>query len=413
MEIRNIFMKQAMRASDQPVVLQNGETYDAVIKEKKGSEAIVHLKGTDVRVQAEGEWPREGRVMIQIVGEQDGVPVARIVSHPQPEANEQVTRSSASEPLTTELRQVGAWLQKQGQSLTKETVSTLQTFFTEAPGTVEQKLETVRAVINKKLELTGTHLVTVHEALHGKPLGEQLAEIANNLDPSFMLTKREEQGAAKETTQNLTVGLERQGGRTEKAPINEAADLLQQVREQIAREPNLSKAVEYVRQQVVHAPNVDRNVAEQVDRALHEVVQLQRQGRESEARVRLNEALTRLEQAVQPEKVSTTETTARLQQVREQVAREPNLSKAVEYVRQQVVHAPNVDRNVAEQVDRALHEVVQLQRQGRESEARVRLNEALTRLEQAVQPEKVSTTETTARLQQVREQVAREPNLSK
>lgn len=70
------------------------------------------------------------------------------------------------------------------------------------------------------------------------------------------------------------------------------------MREQITREPNLSKAVEYVRQQVVHAPNADRNVAEQVDRALHEVVQLQRQGRESEARMRLNEALVKAEQAV-------------------------------------------------------------------------------------------------------------------
>jgi hypothetical protein len=518
MEIRNIFMKQAMIASDQPVVLQNGETYDAVIKEKKGSEAIVHLKGTDVRVQAEGEWPHEGRVMIQIVGEQDGVPVARIVSRPQPEANEQVTRSSAYEPLTTELRQVGAWLQKHGQSLTKETVSILQTFFTEAPGTVEQKLETVRAVINKKLELTSTHLVAVHEALHGKPLGEQLAEIANNLDPSFTLTKREEQGAAKETTQNLTVGLERQGGRTEKAPINGAADLLRQVREQVTREPNLSKAVEYVRQQVVHAPNVDRNVAEQVDRALREVVQLQRQGRESEARMRLNEALVKVEQAarvseagrqlrdnrlqasqdlveqirevrtqvtkapelskaleqvqkqlvenidvptevrekaaiavkeaqwrkangqevlarrtlvqaledmehaVQPEKAPTTETSARLQQVREQIAREPNLSKAVEYVRQQVIHAPNVDRNVAEQVDRALREVVQLQRQGRESEARMRLNESLVKAEQAVRA-----LETTVRavndvfrpspglmkqIQAIRTEAVRTPNLS-
>ncbi|MED3718801.1 hypothetical protein P4518_15740 [Geobacillus thermodenitrificans] len=518
MEIRSIVMKQAMIASDQPVVLQKGETYDAVIKEKKGSEAVVHLKGTDVRVRAEGKWPHEGRVMIQIVGEQDRVPVARIVSRPQPEANEQVTRSSASEPLTTELRQVGAWLQKHGQSLTKETVSTLQTFFTEALGTVEQKLETVRAVINKKLELTGTHLVAIHEALHGKPLGEQLAEIANNLDPSFMLTKREEQGAAKETTQNLTVGLERQGGRTEKAPINEAADLLQQVREQIARQPNLSKAVEYVRQQVDHAPNVDRNVAEQVDRALHEVVQLQRQERESEAWMRLNEALVKAEQvarvseagrqlrdnrlqasqdlveqiqeirtqvakapelskvleqvqkqlvenvdvptevrekaaiavketqwrkangqevlarrtlvqaledmehAVQPEKAPTTETSARLQQVREQIAREPNLSKAVEYVHQQVVHAPNVDRNVAEQVDRALREVVQLQRQGRESEARMRLNESLVKAEQAVRA-----LETTVRavndvfrpspglmkqIQAIRTEAVRTPNLS-
>jgi len=391
MEIRNIFMKQAMRASDQPVVLQNGETYDAVIKEKKGSEAIVHLKGTDVRVQAEGEWPREERVMIQIVGEQDGVPVARIVSHPQPEANEQVTRSSASEPLTTELRQVGAWLQKQGQSLTKETVSTLQTFFTEAPGTVEQKLETVRAVINKKLELTGTHLVTVHEALHGKPLGEQLAEIANNLDPSFMLTKREEQGAAKETTQNLTVGLERQGGRTEKAPINEAADLLQQVREQIAREPNLSKAVEYVRQQVDHAPNVDRNVAEQVDRALHEVVQLQRQERESEAWMRLNEALVKAEQAVRA-----LETTVRavndvfrpspglmkqIQAIRTEAVRTPNLSNTLSQVQKLLAEHSELPGDIRQKIETVLKETMWLQRSGQHAAARAHLVRQLDQIE--------------------------------
>jgi len=391
MEIRNIFMKQAMRASDQPVVLQNGETYDAVIKEKKGSEAIVHLKGTDVRVQAEGEWPREERVMIQIVGEQDGVPVARIVSHPQPEANEQVTRSSASEPLTTELRQVGAWLQKQGQSLTKETVSTLQTFFTEAPGTVEQKLETVRAVINKKLELTGTHLVTVHEALHGKPLGEQLAEIANNLDPSFMLTKREEQGAAKETTQNLTVGLERQGGRTEKAPINEAADLLQQVREQIARQPNLSKAVEYVRQQVDHAPNVDRNVAEQVDRALHEVVQLQRQERESEAWMRLNEALVKAEQAVRA-----LETTVRavndvfrpspglmkqIQAIRTEAVRTPNLSNTLSQVQKLLAEHSELPGDIRQKIETVLKETMWLQRSGQHAAARAHLVRQLDQIE--------------------------------
>jgi len=391
MEIRNIFMKQAMRASDQPVVLQNGETYDAVIKEKKGSEAIVHLKGTDVRVQAEGEWPREERVMIQIVGEQDGVPVARIVSHPQPEANEQVTRSSASEPLTTELRQVGAWLQKQGQSLTKETVSTLQTFFTEAPGTVEQKLETVRAVINKKLELTGTHLVAIHEALHGKPLGEQLAEIANNLDPSFMLTKREEQGAAKETTQNLTVGLERQGGRTEKAPINEAADLLQQVREQIAREPNLSKAVEYVRQQVDHAPNVDRNVAEQVDRALHEVVQLQRQERESEAWMRLNEALVKAEQAVRA-----LETTVRavndvfrpspglmkqIQAIRTEAVRTPNLSNTLSQVQKLLAEHSELPGDIRQKIETVLKETMWLQRSGQHAAARAHLVRQLDQIE--------------------------------
>ncbi|KZE97109.1 hypothetical protein AVP43_00949 [Geobacillus stearothermophilus] len=538
MEIRNVLTRQSITSPNQTLIVQKGETYDAVIKESQGGAAVVVIKGIEVQVRTEGEWPQEGRVAIKIVGEQDGVPVARIVPRPPQETDKQPVYFSASEPLSSELRQVGDWLQKHGQSLTKEIVSTLRTFFTEAPGTVEQKLETVRAVINKKLELTSTHLAAVHEALHGKPLGEQFAEIANKLDPAFTLAQREEQSAMKETPHHLAVAadqFERQAWRTGKtgelssAPPSLAADQsakagstegtksseisgrkalghrplvptwdhlertvqmetasttetstrLQQVREQVAREPSLSKAVEYVRQQVVDAPNVDRDVAEQVDRALREVVQLQRQGRESEARARLIEALVKAEQAaraseagrqlrdthlqasqdlrdqiqevrtqvakapdlskaleqvqkqlvenidvsaevreiaavavkeaqwlkmngqeilarrtlvraledmervVQPEAAPATETSTRLQQVREQVVREPNLSKAVEYVRQQVVDAPNVDRDVVEQVDRALREVAQLQRQGRESEARARLSEVLVKAEQA------------------------------
>ncbi|WP_232722030.1 MULTISPECIES: hypothetical protein [unclassified Geobacillus] len=442
MEIRNVLTRQSITSPNQTLIVQKGETYDAVIKESQGGAAVVVIKGIEVQVRTEGEWPQEGRVAIKIVGEQDGVPVARIVPRPPQETDKQPVYFSASEPLSSELRQVGDWLQKHGQSLTKEIVSTLRTFFTEAPGTVEQKLDTVRAVINKHLELTDVHLAAVHEALHGKPLGEQFAEIANKLDPAFTLAQREEQSAMKETPHHLAVAadqFERQAWRTGKtgelssAPPSLAADqsakagstegtksseisgrkalghrplvptwdhlertvqmetasttetstLLQQVREQVVREPSLSKAVEYVRQQVVDAPNVDRDVVEQVDRALREVAQLQRQGRESEARARLNEVSTRLEQTVQTEKMPSIETSTRLQQVREQVVREPNLSKAVEYVRQQVVDAPNVDRDVAEQVDRALREVVQLQRQGREGEARARLSEVLVKAEQA------------------------------
>ncbi|MGP3561717.1 hypothetical protein, partial [Geobacillus sp. BK01] len=207
-----------------------------------------------------------------------------------------------------------------------------------------------------------------------------------------------------------------QAVRTEKLSTNsETAARIQQVRDQIAREPNVSKAVEYARRQVVEAPDVDRNVAERVDRTLREVVQLQRQGRESEARARLNQALEETVQAVHTEKSSSSgETISRIHQVRDKIAREPNVSKAVEYARRQVVEAPDVDRNVAEQVDRALREVVQLQRQGRESEARVRLNQALEETVQAVHTEKSSSSgETISRIHQVRDQIAREPNVSK
>ncbi|MGG3161370.1 hypothetical protein ABEO87_06535 [Geobacillus stearothermophilus] len=482
MEIRNVLTRQSITSPNQTLIVQKGETYDAVIKESQGGAAVVVIKGIEVQVRTEGEWPQEGRVAIKIVGEQDGVPVARIVPRPPQETDKQPVYFSASEPLSSELRQVGDWLQKHGQSLTKEIVSTLRTFFTEAPGTVEQKLETVRAVINKKLELTSTHLAAVHEALHGKPLGEQFAEIANKLDPAFTLAQREEQSAMKEAPQNLTVAadrFDRQAGRTGKtgelssAPPSLAADqsakagstegtksseisgrkalghrplvptwdhlertvqmetasttetstLLQQVREQVAREPSLSKAVEYVRQQVVHMPNVERNVAEQVDRALREVAQLQRQGRESEARARLSEALVKAEQAARVSEVgrqlrdthlqASQDLRDQIQEVRTQVAKAPDLSKALEQVQKQLVENIDVSAEVREKAAVAVKEAQWLKMNGQEVLARRNLVQALENMERVVQPEAAPATETSTRLQQVREQVVREPNLSK
>ncbi|MED3750266.1 hypothetical protein [Geobacillus stearothermophilus] len=356
MEIRNVLTRQSITSPNQTLIVQKGETYDAVIKESQGGAAVVVIKGIEVQVRTEGEWPQKGRVAIKIVGEQDGVPVARIVPRPPQETDKQPVYFSASEPLSSELRQVGDWLQKHGQSLTKEIVSTLRTFFTEAPGTVEQKLDTVRAVINKHLELTDVHLAAVHEALHGKPLGEQFAEIANKLDPAFTLAQREEQSAMKETPHHLAVAadqFERQAWRTGKtgelssAPPSLAAD------------------------QSAKAGSTEGTKSSEIS------------GRKALGHRPLVPTWDHLERTVQMETASTTETSTLLQQVREQVAREPNLSKAVEYVRQQVVDAPNVDRDVVEQVDRALREVAQLQQQGRESEARARLSEVLVKAEQA------------------------------
>ncbi len=89
MEIRNVFTRQPITAPNQTLMVQKGETYDAVIKESRDGEAVVVIKGTDVRVRTEGEWPKEGRVAIKIVSEQDGVPVARIVPRPPQETDKQ------------------------------------------------------------------------------------------------------------------------------------------------------------------------------------------------------------------------------------------------------------------------------------------------------------------------------------
>ncbi|KAF0996477.1 hypothetical protein [Geobacillus sp. TFV-3] len=223
MEIRGVFMGRTIAGSEQP--LQQGQTYEAAIKEVKGGEAVVNIKGTDVRVRTEGTWPEEGRATIKIVGEQDGLPVARIVPRPQQEAAGRVSRPAAFEALPPELKQIESWLQQQGQPLTKEVLSTLRMFFAEAPGTVEQKLDTVRAVMNKQLELTSTHLAAVHEALHGQSFGEQLAAIANTLDPTFTWASQEQQSMAEEAAFGRRIGAT--------ADVSGGIEKTQQTREQV------------------------------------------------------------------------------------------------------------------------------------------------------------------------------------
>lgn len=397
MEIRNVLTRQSITSPNQTLIVQKGETYDAVIKESQGGAAVVVIKGTEVQVRTEGEWPQEGRVAVKIVGEQDGVPVARIVPRPPQETDKQPVYFSASEPLSSELRQVGDWLQKHGQSLTKEIVSTLRTFFTEAPGTVEQKLDTVRAVINKHLELTDVHLAAVHEALHGKPLGEQFAEIANKLDPAFTLAQREEQSAMKETPHHLAVAadqFERQAWRTGRAPSNETAHLLERVHEQIARERNLSKGVEDVRREVVRAPSVDRDVAEQVERAMREVVQLQRQGREGEARARLNEALVEAEQVIRASEADarfaidvsqpSSELVRQIRNIRTEAARTPNLSNTLFQVQKLLAECSEWPRDVRQKLETVFNETAWLQQAGHHAAARARLVRQLGQIELSV-----------------------------
>ncbi|ASS98173.1 MULTISPECIES: hypothetical protein [Geobacillus] len=319
MEIRNVLTRQSITSPNQTLVVQKGETYDAVIKESQGGAAVVVIKGIEVQVRTEGEWPQEGRVAIKIVGEQDGVPVARIVPRPPQETDKQAVHFSASEPLSPELRQVGAWLQKHGQSLTKEIVSTLRTFFTEAPGTAEQKLDTVRAVINKHLELTGVHLAAVHEALHGKPLGERLVDMVEELkvneQKKFRVSMEGKLDGSASTSmsrvdfpqefvqpllQRLTALLSETHQKGNGTEMTQAIHLLRdkvlRAIEQLKKEPHLEQALDLIQKEIGEGVQIHPAWSQAFNEALTEARQSMENGRELAARKVLFDMLSDMEQ---------------------------------------------------------------------------------------------------------------------
>jgi hypothetical protein len=203
---------------------------------------------------------------------------------------------------------------------------------------------------------------------------------------------------------------------TKLQPSQNLAELVKDVRSQVMKEADLMKALAHVRTQLVHNDNVPEEVQQEVDQVLKEAQVLKANGQEAMARRQVAQALTELEQSIEQEKPNVRDVADQVKQVREQAAREPNLTKAVEQVRQHIVDAPEMDQEVAEKVNRALREVVQLQQMGREIEARVRLMQALTQAEEALRANESkpqSSVNLIELVKDVRSQVMKEADLTK
>jgi hypothetical protein len=178
MLIRNDWIINEPTTNPLPFSLNEGETFFATIKEKlSNNEAIITVKGQDVHVRFQGEIPNEDKFAVQIIGIKDHVLQVQAV----PKTAE--TNKEATELLpVSELEKAEQILLAQGIRLSKEEKEILRRFFEKAKGTLNEKLETIQALANKKLEVTELHLQSIHEALHGKPFGEVLTQLVDHLD---------------------------------------------------------------------------------------------------------------------------------------------------------------------------------------------------------------------------------------
>ena len=460
MQINNQAISGQVKTHDKPLELKQGEIYRATVKERTSrDEAILQIRGREIQVKFDKNVPIQDRVTVQVTGRSESQVQVRPIAEaprntaatPQTEATNtnQALRSLGISNPSPELRQAAQMILDKGVPLTRESVQDLRAFVEKEKGNVDQRLNTVQAVANKRLEVTTNHLRSVHEALHGRPLNEVLTNIAKDLDQNFRVTR----------AQNTRV-------ETESRPLPErpVSDQVRQVRETVQREPNVQRSIEQVRNEVVNNSRVDREVARQVERAVDEARTLQQSGRERmiQALQTAEREIARSEARPQPETRPSTEprvvesrpqveqrtsearvvqdrpVSDQVRQVRETVQREPNIQRSIEQVRTEVVNNPRIDREIARQVERAVDEARTLQQSGREVAARERMVQALqtaeretTRTEQRIQPEprvvenrpqtETRPTETrptqerpvSEQVRQVRENVQREPNVQR
>jgi hypothetical protein len=194
MQIRNELIMNEPMANPFPFSLKEGETFFATMKGKLSkNEAIVTIKGQDVHVRFQGEIPNEDKFAVQIIGIKDHVLQVRAV----PKTAEMNEAATGLLPVSG-LEKAEQILLSQGIRLSKEEKAILRRFFEKAKGTLNEKLETIQALANKKLEVTELHLQSIHEVLHGEPFGEVLTKLADHLDLLPHLSYLEEDNSSGE-----------------------------------------------------------------------------------------------------------------------------------------------------------------------------------------------------------------------
>jgi hypothetical protein len=186
MQIHSNWTTNQPMINELPFSLNEGDTIFAVVKERlNNNEAILTIKGQDVHVRFQGDMPTGDKLAVQITGIKDHIL--------EVQAAPQIVKPQAAESLFGgELERAEQLLLAQGVRLTKQDKAILKRFFEKAKGTWSEKLETLQALISKKLQITETHLQAIHEALHGESFGDVLTQLTEQLNFFFDVEVLEE-----------------------------------------------------------------------------------------------------------------------------------------------------------------------------------------------------------------------------
>lgn len=358
MKITNQIAANPMQSSEPLQELKKGEIYIAEVKEKVSKdEAVVVVRGKEFHVRFEGSVPAQGEQASIQVAQSDGkVPQVKWIPGTPRKQPAEPDVSSAHKRVggayTQGNMEVSRLLADRGITLSTEQLLETQRYVKEAAGSVKMKLETIEALVNKRVEITFANLTAVHEALYGEPLPELIAKAA--------------------------------GGRGEsvRTPDNRAHEaLFRQLKELISREPDLRVALTRIEQAAAKA---DPETAAKLHRIVAEARQVRDETGNLPQRQQIIEALTRVEAGTRRSdffpkstKPAATESSPDLIQALAAIREEKNFEKIVTKVRELL---PSLNREMRASLQQELNHALLLLQQGRESAGRLQLTQAVAQI---------------------------------
>ncbi|MBP2242003.1 hypothetical protein J2Z40_002576 [Cytobacillus eiseniae] len=244
MQINNLFLGTQLQLNEGPSLVRAGDVFQAVIKDRSDQNKVtLTIKGQEVPVKFEGEIPANDRVTLEVVRiDEKGQLVVKPVEQEATPSNSQqdgkVMKAGSELALSNEVREAVQYMSSKGYRLSKEDVAALQKFMKNEKGSLEEKMATIQALVQRKLELTSTHLASIHSALHGESATSLLLNYLDGLSISMEQEVELQMPTDKKVNQQVTAN-EKESKSTDKIEstqqirVNEAGQGIDMAAEEI------------------------------------------------------------------------------------------------------------------------------------------------------------------------------------
>lgn len=204
MEITNQIPANARSTQDIKADLRSGQVVSANVKERiSDKEAILTIRGQEVRASFEGKMPEGDRVLVEIRGTEGQTITVKAV-------DDQALRTMATSnkgiadrdiqqiaqkfglKVTPELKEALRMIIDAGIPLSKDVISEVKGFLdrqwdqnydntnrAQQLNLISNKLDTLQTVVSKNIGLSQIHLQAVHEVLHDSNMADSLKTLQN------------------------------------------------------------------------------------------------------------------------------------------------------------------------------------------------------------------------------------------
>ncbi|WP_421381462.1 hypothetical protein ACOJQI_20170 [Bacillus salacetis] len=173
--------------------LKEGDISSAIVKEKlPNNEAVVNIKGQEIRMKLQGEFAANEKIKIQIKDPQTQPPSGKIIERsPLPVAENRTQIQSQSIKFTNEINishEMKAAIDRllsKGIKISRESLTHIKNYIEYTNRTEYQKIETLDMLAKKQINITPSTLKSVDQALHGEGVAKQLDTLLKSADPEF------------------------------------------------------------------------------------------------------------------------------------------------------------------------------------------------------------------------------------